>query len=281
MEEFTAVIISYNDAERLAYTLESLKDFKNVVVIDKHSTDNTQEVVARYNRKCYLVDYHDSYAEKEQTEKLREIWYSLPTEWIFDLTCSDIIHPDLQSEMTNIINSGSDVECVYIPIYRYSMGFTSKYSYFHDLGYQAKLFKKHVYNFDISEVHANCLRDAKKVEFLKPKNPKAAIYHLTHENLEMVMERHLRYARVEAEYDLQTKDRKTYLDKSWRSVLRVPYTYFKLRTYKLKDAGKAQFCMLMLYRCANFLNLYFSKEKEKEIKDIYDGIRNGSFFEKN
>ena len=106
-----------------------------------------------------------------------------------------------------------------------------------------------------------------------------AIYHLTHENLDMVMERHLRYAKIEADADKKNGTRAEYLKRSWHSILRVIKNYIRLRTYKLGDEGKAQLAMLLMYRSANYLHLYFSEDKEKEIHDTYDKIRTGEIWE--
>lgn len=277
MIEFTVQIVTYNDADRLLYVLNSLKDYKNVVVIDKSSTDNTKEVVESFNRPYYKIVYFDSQADKNGVEAIKKIQDKFPTEWVLDVTCSDILHPALHDEMLKYINENPEMKAVFIPLYRYSMGYVSKYSFYGDITYQRKLFKKSAYDFNIDRLHEDCLANANPSGYLKPSNKAVAFYHLTHENLEMVMERHLRYARVEAETDMARMERSEYLYKSWRSVLRVVKNYLRLRTYKLGDKGKAQLCMLLMYRCANYLNLYFSKEEENNIKQTYDKIRRGEF----
>lgn len=277
MIDFTAYVWCYNEESRLPITLESLKDFKNVIIIDKSSTDRSVEIAKEYNRKVFKIDYFDSYDQPEAVESIKKIWDSCPTEWLFQVTCSDVYHPMLYSEMMKAINERSDLDAIYVPLYRYSMGYVSKNSFFGEITYQPKLFKKTAYDWSMTNIHGNYLHNAKNVFYLKPTNRKIAIYHLTHENLELVMERHLRYAKTEAESDKLGMQRHDYLKKSWRKVWGVVYRYFKLGTFKLGVDGKAQFCMLMLYRCANYLDLYFSQEKEREIKGIYDEIRKGNF----
>lgn len=273
----TAYVWSYNEEKRLPITLKALEGFDEIIVLDKSSTDRSREIADEFGCKVYKLDYFDSFAETDAAKAVQEIWNSCENDWMFEVTCSDVYHPQLYAWMSKIINEEEDLEAAYIPLYRYSMGFVSKYSTYGAISYQAKLFKKQSFDWTITNLHANPLANAKRITYLKPDDPKVAIYHLTHENLEMVMERHLRYARVEAVADHKIGTREEYLERSWRSVLRVVKNYIKLRTFKLGNKGRAQLCMLLMYRCANFLNLYLDADEEKNIHEIYEKIRNGDF----
>lgn len=272
MEQITAIVTCFNEENRISTVLDSLKEFDEVIVIDKSSTDKTVEIVKQYDCKLYEIEYYDNLSEEGIAESLAEIYSSSRNEWIMGVVCSDVIHPQLYSEMIELINNG-DYEMVNVPIYRYSMGFTSKYSFYEDIQYQSKLFKRNLVDFKMLDIHSSRIKYTVKCATLYPKDKRIAIYHLTHENLELVLERHLRYARIEAETARIQEDKQECLRKSWRSVLRVVKNYIKLRTYKLGDKGKAQLCMLLLYRCANYLNIYLDSEEEAKIKEIYDQIR--------
>lgn len=53
--EITAVIITYNEEERLPATLASLRDVvSEIVVVDSYSSDKTIEIVKKYTPKVYL-----------------------------------------------------------------------------------------------------------------------------------------------------------------------------------------------------------------------------------
>lgn len=277
MYGITAYVWSYNEEERLPITLKALEGFDEIIVLDKSSQDRSVDIAKQFGCKVFVLPYFDSFADKEAAEKVREIWNQCENEWMFQVTCSDVYHPNLYKEMKSIINNGIDADVVYIPLYRYSMGFVSKHSFYGDITYQPKLFKKSIYNWDVTDLHSNPLKHAKNTIKLEPKDKNIAIYHLTHETLELVMERHLRYARVEADADRKKCSRDEYLNRSWRSVLRVVKNYIKLGTYKLGNKGKAQLCMLLMYRCANYLHLYFDKKEEEFIHDTYNRIRKGDF----
>lgn len=277
MNGITAYIPCYNEEKRLAATLKSLSEFDEVIVIDKSSTDRSAQIAREFGCRVFVVDYFENYSDRKAADTVKEIWNSSKNEWMMQVTCSDVLHPGLYACMKEMINSGKPMDAVEIPLYRYSMGFTSKHSYFGDVQYQAKLFRRSCFDWDAAYLHIDPGANIKNVARLDPKDPKIAIYHLTHENLELILERHLRYARIEAEAGRKQGNRKENLDRSWRAVLRQVKEYIKCGTYKLGDKGRAQLCMLLIYRCANYLNLYMDENEERAIKETYDKIRNGEF----
>ncbi len=276
MKGITAYVWAYNEEERLPITLNFLKGFDEIVIIDKSSTDKTADIGRQFGAKVHTLPYFESHADPVAKPMLIDIMNNFENDWAFEVTCSDVYHPDLCKCMHEIIQDDL-YDAVEIPLYRYSMGYVSKYSFYGAITFQRKLHRKDAYDWNITALHADPTKNAKRVGRLQPSDPKVAIYHLTHENLEMVMERHLRYARVEAQADRTKGTREEYLERSWRSILRVVVNYIRKKTYKLGDDGKAQLSMLLMYRCANYLNLYFSKEKENEIHEVYEAFRRGEF----
>ena len=278
MNGITAIVCCYNEEKRLADTLNSLKAFDEVVVMDKSSTDRSAEIAAEFGCRVVTVDYFDSFSDQNAVKAVKEMWDSCQNEWLFEVTCSDVQHPALYSCMKEIINSGREINAVEVPLFRYSMGFTSKYSYFGDVQYQAKLFKKSCFDWEATRLHFDPGINMKNIVRLVPEDPKIGIYHLTHADLDTILERHLRYARVEAE-DARGDggSRKENLDKSWRAILRQVKDYVKYGTFRLGDRGRAQLCMLLIYRCANYLNLFMDKDEEKAIQEIYDRMKHGEF----
>lgn len=267
--KIAVIILAYNEEKRIGYLLDSVKMFDDVIVLDKSSTDNTINIVKSYNAKLYTVPFTDITTDEGYSSVFNQALRETDCDWMIFLVCSDIVHPEFYQKASQYI-SNNDVDVVEIPMYRYSMGFTSKYSFYKELHYKDILLKKNVYIND-SDIHVMTkYSDDCKVGRLVDENKQIAVYHLTHENLELILERHLRYAEEEAGC---FATREEGLQKTWKELLRQIYYYFKMGTYKLGERGKAQLCMLLLYRAAKYLNVYFSKEKEAEIKAIYDDIR--------
>lgn len=259
----------YNEERRIGYFLESVKVFDDVIVFDKGSDDNTVDICQSYGAKVYNVKMTDIKTDPEYSKIFEKALDETDCDWIIMLVCSDIVHPQFYEKVKRYIRS-NDVDVVEVPFYRYSMGFTSKYSFYRELHYKDILLKKCKYIND-SNIHVMAKYDeCCKVGRMIDEDYQVAIYHLTHENLEIILERHLRYAKEESTYFVSREEG---LQKTWRELLRQVYYYFKLRTYKLGEKGKAQLCMLLLYRAAKYLNVYFDDEKEAEITAVYDEIR--------
>ena len=140
MNGITAIMEVYNEEERLPYTLKSLSDFDEIVIMDKSSTDRTVEIAREFGAKVYSMPYYDGRNNPDVHKKQKEIFSNFENDWVFEVTGSDIEHPDLYKSMMDMINTGK-YDAVEIPLYRYSMGYVIKYSYYGDITYQIKLFK--------------------------------------------------------------------------------------------------------------------------------------------
>ena len=53
LEEVSLIIATFNEEESIAYVLEEIKDynFKEVIIVDGNSTDDTESIVSKYNTK--------------------------------------------------------------------------------------------------------------------------------------------------------------------------------------------------------------------------------------
>lgn len=276
VKKITAILGEvYNEEHRIEYTLRSLQMFDEIIVIDKSSEDRTREIAEKYGAVVYEIPNTD-YRTDEVTRRLKDIWDSARNEWVFWAVASDIIHPDMYDIMIRAINDPKcDVDCFRVPLYRFSMGFVSRRSYYGTRNYgDTRLLKKGVRDWTNKDIHAGGVNNRwNKKLFIRDK--RIAVYHLTHENHDIIMERILRYAVAETE--TFQGDRQASLKYAWKELKRQIYYYFRRGTFTLGDEGKAQLCMLLIYRASRYLNAYFDAQKEKEIKDRYDEIRNRYF----
>ncbi len=276
MKKITAILGEvYNEENRIEYTLRSLQMFDEIIVIDKSSEDRTREISEKYGATVYEIPNTD-YRTDEVNQMMKNIWDSARNEWVFWVVASDIVHPDMYDIMIKAINDPEcHVDCFRVPIYRYSMGFVSRRSYYGTRHYgDTRLLKKSVSNWDNIDIHAG-IANGRWHKKLVIKDRQIAVYHLTHENHDIIMEHILRYARAETE--TFQGDRKASLKYAWKELKKQVYCYFRKGTFTLGDKGKAQLCMLLIYRASRYLNAYFDENKEKEIKDRYDEIRNRHF----
>lgn len=277
MVKITATVLTYNEEKRIENVLKGLTSFDSVIVIDKSSTDSTREIAQKYGAKVVKVPYYNDTTPVEVLKTVKNAFYTFQdNEWILGLTCSDIVHHELYSVLThNIEEYGDNFSVFEIPLFCYSMGQTGKHSYFGGVSYRPLLYRRELMSETETVVHTSSLEAFTKYR-IRSKDEKVAIYHLTHSKLDLVMDRHWRYA-VQYVIDgekLQGRTRKRMMKYAIKEMFLTCLTYIKKRMFKLKWDGAAQCIMIIMYNAMIFLNAYFDEEKEKEIDEKYIQIVN-------
>ena len=94
MNQISAVMIVKNGASTLALSLESLRGFDDVVVLDNGSTDGSQEIARRYPN----VRLHEGHFEgfgptKNKAARLAK------HDWIFIIDSDEAVEPELARAM--------------------------------------------------------------------------------------------------------------------------------------------------------------------------------------
>lgn len=102
MEEkikISAILKTKNNEEKLCETLESIKDFDEIIILDEHSTDDTIEIAKEYKAKIIYVDKNDFTIAQNQA--LTEA----KNDWIFILEENEIIPQKLIFEIQKYITN--------------------------------------------------------------------------------------------------------------------------------------------------------------------------------
>lgn len=102
MEEkikLSAIIKTKNNENKLCETLESIKDFDEIIVIDEHSTDDTIEIAKEYKSKII-------YADKNNLPlALNQALEEAKNEWIMVIEENEIVPQKLIYEIGNYIQN--------------------------------------------------------------------------------------------------------------------------------------------------------------------------------
>ena len=102
MEEkikISAIIKTKNCEEKLCETLESIRDFDEIIVIDEHSSDDTIEIAKEYKAKIIYADKTNVF------ETLNQSINEAQNEWIFFLEENEILPQKLIFEIQNYITT--------------------------------------------------------------------------------------------------------------------------------------------------------------------------------
>lgn len=130
--DITAIVMAYNEEDRIEYTLKSLKDFPEIIVVDKESTDNTVEIARQYGAKIISVKNYDDifpHPAGYETLGLPEADELAQNEWLLMVLCSEVLHKDLYIELKQLINTSGfeKYNRVNIPNKEYILGYTGFY----------------------------------------------------------------------------------------------------------------------------------------------------------
>lgn len=267
-------ILAYNEEKRISSVIEGLRQFDKIIVHDKSSTDKTAEIARTLGADVITTPYYNDTVPIEVHKIIKNyLINNHPNEWVLMLTSSDIVHYKLYDEIIKAIERNNNIcNVIEIPMYRYSMGVVGKHTFYGDIEYKAILWKTNIYPIKVTKIHESPLEEATKYR-MECEDKKIAIYHLTHPNLEMVMDRHWRYA-IQYVEDSQRegKSRKQIMQYSVKECIRLVLRYFKEGIFKTKPEGLCQLMMLIMYNCMIYLNAFFDKDREKEIAKVYNKI---------
>lgn len=101
----SAVLITKNAAPTIGLTLKSLKEFKDVVILDTGSTDNTIEIARRFtNTRVYKTGFAGFGRAKNEAAKLAKY------DWIFSIDADEVLDNEL---FNSIIRTPLDKKAVY------------------------------------------------------------------------------------------------------------------------------------------------------------------------
>lgn len=269
MEKIAAYITAYNEEQRIERIIRSVSKFDYILVIDKSSTDHTREIAEKLGAHVVKVPYTDNDPEYN-FNVMRSTLLENGIHWGLNVVCSDVCHSALYDAMSEAVNGyAKDYDSIYVPFIQYSMGLSGKNTFYNKSKTKPLLAKVESLRY-CSSVHTFHLPPDAKLINLKVPDRKVAIYHFTHENLDIIMERHTRYAKnIAANRQKSGRSKERELRSCTVSVIRHVLDYFKLGVFKKKWDGLAQFFMLLMYYSMIYLFTYFDEDKTKEIMQQY------------
>lgn len=269
MKGISAFIPVYNEEYRIEFAINSLQWCNEIVVLDKGSNDNTKEIALKRGAK--VIEYREednTYSALEFNYMRTECQY----DWIILFTASDIIHPNLAYMIKrNIQDITNEFETITVPFRNYVLGIGDKFSPWYSKN-RTIVFKKNSIAINFSGVHDALVHDKNKTLFLKSESGEC-VYHLTHNTVDHLMDRHLRYWKGEANNNRYS------LKKSFRNVMgSIKKTFFINKSFfrgkdgiALAFAYISYFMMSYVYRWAKKYNnadtVYF--EIRNQIDDLW------------
>lgn len=189
MSKISAYIIAYNEAEKVAATIESLRWADEIVLIDSWSTDGTPEIATRMGAKVVQVKF-DGFG------KLRNAAIAACAhEWIFSLDADERCTPEVEREIRELIDAADAADVYWVPRRNYFMGRWIAHCGWYPNYRQPQLFRKGCMHYDQKPVHEGyVLASDKPLGHLKN-----AIWQFPFRNMSEVLHKANRYSTLGAQ----------------------------------------------------------------------------------
>lgn len=189
MSKISVYIIAYNEAEKVAATIESAQWADEIIVVDSWSTDGTPEIAAKLGARVVQVDF------KGFGDLRNQAIAACSHEWIFSLDADERCTPEVAQEIRAITHDPAAADAYWMPRRNFFMGRWIKHSGWYPNFRQPQLFRKGKMSYDLQPVHEGyLLHSDKPIGTLQH-----AIWQFPFKNMAEVMHKANRYSTLGAE----------------------------------------------------------------------------------
>jgi len=273
MINISVIAVVYNEEERIENFIKCFLWSDDLTIIDKSSTDKTEEIVKKYispNVHYIKVPYFDHLPPDDIKDSI-DLLKLAKNEWFMPITASDLIDHKLVDIINKVINTDNfNYGVIGLPYKMYTFGICDKHSpWSYKEQYINTVYKKDQF-VSSNQVHKE--RDSSGKVFRINDLNNGYFYHLTHRNLDIFYERHLRYSVLETN---KHDDPKIARKETMRGVLRaIKRTFFTKKTYKLGWDGMALTLAYISYYIMTYLAVWqkFNKKGESVYQEITNDV---------
>lgn len=263
MNKISVITVVYNEESRIENFIKSFSWSNDLIIIDKSSTDNTQQIIKKYPRaKLIVVPYSDT------GDEFKHGIECAINEWVMTVTASDMIHPNLVNNLVTLINSKDfNYDVIALPFALYVFGIRDVKRSPWCAAHKEWMYKRDVVKTS-HVVHKEMYHTSDKI-YTMPYSETENLFHLTHETMNSFLERHIRYTRAEAN---NYNDEKIALRSSFKDFLgSIKEVCFKRRSYLKGWDGVALGLAYISYFILKFLFIW--ERFRGDGSTIYNKIR--------
>ncbi|MCI4625459.1 MAG: glycosyltransferase family 2 protein [Candidatus Magnetoovum sp. WYHC-5] len=219
MLNVSVAIISKNEVLNIEAALESVKDAKEIVVVDDYSTDGTVNICKKYTQKIYQIQWQGYAKQKQMAIDLTS------GQWVFLLDCDERLTPKLQLEIERVITENT-FDGFYVPRKNFFLGkWIRGGGWWPD--YTLRLFKKECAAMLERTVHERVIVNG-TTGYLK--NP---IEHYSYKTVGDFITRMDKYSSLAAQEILKTKPSFSLIEITFTLTVKPVFTFIKMYIIRL------------------------------------------------
>jgi glycosyltransferase involved in cell wall biosynthesis len=147
--KISVLLPTFNNAEIIRPTLESVKWADEILVVDSFSTDNTLDICREYGARVIQHEYVQSAKQKN---------WAIPQcahEWVLQMDSDEVLEPGLREEIEAVLaNAPAEVDAFRLPTKHHILGQWVRVCGLYP-EYHLRLFRRDVGRFEDKEVHAH------------------------------------------------------------------------------------------------------------------------------
>ncbi len=236
--EITVVVITYNEEDRLDAALQSVQDVASeIVVIDRHSTDNTLDVAKKFTDRIFSREW-TNYADQKNFGNSQA---NFP--WILSLDADERLSPELRDEIFRLRSEEPKVSAFSMPRQASYLGKWIRHSGWYP-DRKIRLFRKDKARWEGEYVHESLVVEG------EVKKLTGVLHHFTYRDMSDQVKRLNLYSSLGAQslYARQKKCR-------WYHLVFMPFFAF-LRSFVWKAGvldGSAGFIIAIFQGYGVFL----------------------------
>ena len=249
----TVFLEVFNEEDRIESCLKSFSWADELVVFDKQSTDRTCEIAKKYATEIISVPYTQA-----SENVVQNISGRASCEWVFYITASSLIHPNLADEIIKLTTDNDfNYDVIGMPYAMYTYGISDAKSPWHALR-KYILIRRTVLKLS-TELHNEITFTSDKIYDMAFMKSDEVLYHCTHKDASDFFNRSIRYV----EYDInhhKTLSCDQALKRSFIEILKSIWTViFRRHTFLLGWDGVALSLAYICYFAIKFIYVWDSR----------------------
>ncbi len=258
--KISVLILVKNEEEIIEDCLKRLNFADEIIILDQESSDKSVEIAKKYTNKIFETKI-ENFAKNRS--KLKDL---AANEWILYLDVDERLNEEVVSEINEVIKEDK-FSCFYIPRKNYVLGKRIKHGgWWPD--FAPRLFKKSDLKEWQGEIHESPVFSGKHTYL------KNALDHYTARNVSLMLNKSIKWAKIEAELYHQSKNPKiTILKVLKASVIEFVTRYIIKKAFLDGTIGLIESIFQALHKAMIFIYLWeiqnhVYEKFQKETKQI-------------